>query len=79
MRDDVAFAGQEEAVRLSGGGGRLEPGSAAQTLAGYGQVDDTIFTLSTFRVGAFAADAGGFCSLLEGCSTVPMISTLWPT
>src|SRR5262245_21189100 len=45
----------------------------------YGQVVDTILTLSTFSVGALAADAGGFSSVREGCSTVPVISTLWPT
>src|SRR5262249_3106521 len=44
----------------------------------YGQVVDTILTESTFSVpaGAFApaAPAAGRCS-----STVPLISTLWPT
>jgi hypothetical protein len=45
----------------------------------YGQVADTILTLSTFRVGALAADAVGFCSGRAICSTVPVTSTLWPT
>src|SRR5262249_28293685 len=40
---------------------------------GYGQVVDTILTFSTFSVGALAADAGGFCSARDGCSTVPVI------
>jgi hypothetical protein len=44
----------------------------------YGQVDAIILTLSTFSVGAFAAEAGGFCSVRAGCSTVPVISTLCP-
>ena len=45
----------------------------------YGQVVDTILTLLTFNVGAFAADAEGLCSGRAICSTVPVTSTLWPT
>ena len=43
------------------------------------QVEATIFTVSTLRVGELAADAVGFCSLIDGCCTVPVISTLCPT
>jgi len=50
------------------------------SLNGYGQVAATIFTLSTFSFGALAADAAGGCVAERlGGSTVPMISTLWPT
>lgn len=53
----------------------------------YGQLDATIFTDSTFSLGAFAADAAGGCVVADGerdavedvGSTVPVISTLWPT
>src|SRR5262249_6265094 len=45
---------------------RPRAGRSSTDTAAYGQVVDTILTLSTFSVGALAADAGGFCSVREG-------------
>jgi hypothetical protein len=45
----------------------------------YGQVEAIIFTASTFSFGAFAAELADDGVELAACSTVPEISTLWPT
>jgi hypothetical protein len=55
------------------------PNDLRTTTNNYEQVDAIIRTLSTLSVGAFAAEAGGFCSVRDGCSIVPVISTLCPT
>lgn len=65
----------------AGAGMRPAEASAGRVKESYWpeQVEATIFTVSTLRVGELAADAVGFCSLIDGCCTVPVISTLCPT
>ena len=70
--------GQDECGRGVGVNGR-PPGRPFSKGRYYGQVAATIFTASTFSFGAFAAEADGAWVAPADDSTVPEISTLWPT